>query len=79
MNSTRLTADAPLLVALNPGASLAARLARVTANAVHALVTWQQRARSRYHLSQIDERMRRDIGLGCADVYRELRKPFWIS
>lgn len=79
MNSTRLTVDEPLLVTLNPGASLATRLVLAATLSLHAIVTWQQRARSRHHLSQIDERMRRDIGLGSADIYRELRKPFWIA
>jgi uncharacterized protein YjiS (DUF1127 family) len=41
------------------------------------LAEWQERARSRYLLQQLDGRMLRDIGLSRADVYRECAKYFW--
>lgn len=41
------------------------------------LVLWQDRARQRAHLASLDDRMRRDIGLGRVEVAREASKPFW--
>ena len=46
---------------------------------VDQLLTWQQRARDRQALSQLDEHMRHDIGLSAADVEHESSKPFWRS
>ncbi len=44
---------------------------------VNHLVTWQIRARERKHLSSMDDRMLRDVGLSRVDVMREASKPFW--
>lgn len=68
-------ADAPLeLVA-------ASRPARSFDNAVlrlwDTLVIWSERARQRRHLSQLDERMLKDIGLSYGDIWSEIHKPFW--
>lgn len=41
------------------------------------LVDWQERAEQRHHLAEMDERMRKDIGVSYADVLREADKPFW--
>lgn len=39
---------------------------------------WMQRDRERHMLSEIDDRMLRDIGLDRADVLAEAAKPFWV-
>lgn len=41
------------------------------------LQLWQERARQRRQLAQLDDRMLRDIGVGHADAYRESQKWFW--
>lgn len=40
---------------------------------------WQDRARSRRQLADLDDRLLRDIGLSRADVSRETTKPFWTD
>ena len=45
--------------------------------ATDAILTWHERARSRVHLSQLDERALRDLGLTRRDVMVETSKPFW--
>ena len=40
---------------------------------------WQKRDEMRRHLSQMDHRLREDVGLTSADIRREVEKPFWIS
>lgn len=60
-------------------ASLLTRFAHAMISGFATLAAWQQRARERHNLAAMDERLRRDIGIGNADTYRELRKPFWIS
>jgi len=49
----------------------------VAVGAVTALLAWQERARARSMLLQMDERQLKDIGLSRADVAREAGKPFW--
>jgi uncharacterized protein YjiS (DUF1127 family) len=41
------------------------------------LLSWQERARQRYDLQQLDDHMLRDLGLSRADVVAEITKPFW--
>ena len=51
--------------------------ARPFAKLLQQVAQWQKRARSRYLLQQLDDRMLRDIGLSRSDVYRECAKYFW--
>ena len=46
---------------------------------VTGLLKWQERARQRYHLTALDDRTLKDIGLSRAEVYQEARKMFWIG
>lgn len=41
------------------------------------LLLWLEVARQRHALSELDDRMLRDIGASRADVERECRRPFW--
>jgi len=41
------------------------------------LFTWLDRARQRRHLSELDDRLLRDIGLSGAEVDHEVSRPFW--
>ncbi len=38
---------------------------------------WVARIRQRRSLAELDDRLRRDIGLSAADVASEAAKPFW--
>ena len=55
-------------------AAAATRLVRL---AVHQLLVWDERQRSRRQLMALDRHLRRDIGLGHAEIDRELRRFFW--
>lgn len=44
---------------------------------IDLLLEWQERARQRYALRSMDDRMLRDIGLSRADIEGESSKPFW--
>jgi uncharacterized protein YjiS (DUF1127 family) len=46
-------------------------------NLLSQVVQWQERARSRHLLRQLDDRMLRDVGLSRCDVDRECTKHFW--
>jgi uncharacterized protein YjiS (DUF1127 family) len=41
------------------------------------LLLWQERARQRRQLQNLNDRMLRDIGLTRGDVLAESSKPFW--
>ena len=58
-------------------ASLWAAIERRLVAFFETLAAWQDRAAQRHHLSQLDERVLRDVGLRRANVRRELEKPFW--
>ncbi|EIK55057.1 hypothetical protein YO5_19887 [Stutzerimonas stutzeri TS44] len=38
---------------------------------------WQQRARSRRQLAQLDARLLADTGISPSERQEELRRPFW--
>ncbi len=38
-----------------------------------------QRAIQRRQLSELDDRLLRDIGISKAEAYRETQKPFWFK
>jgi uncharacterized protein YjiS (DUF1127 family) len=44
---------------------------------VDTLLAWQDRARQRYRLAELDDRMLADIGVGRAAAANEAAKPFW--
>ena len=44
---------------------------------VDQLLTWQDRARERAHLRDLNDHMMKDLGLSRADIDREAGKPFW--
>ncbi len=44
---------------------------------VDTLLAWQDRARQRYRLAELDDRMLADIGVGRAAAAHEAAKPFW--
>jgi uncharacterized protein YjiS (DUF1127 family) len=39
--------------------------------------SWLDRARQRRHLSQLDDRLLRDIGVSRAEVEHEISRRFW--
>lgn len=41
------------------------------------VMTWHERHCQRRHLSGLDDRLLKDIGLSRADIESEVRKPFW--
>jgi len=46
---------------------------------VHTLFKWQERAQQRKQLAEMGDHLRADMGLTCADVWREAEKPFWTK
>jgi uncharacterized protein YjiS (DUF1127 family) len=44
-----------------------------------ALAAWWERAKQRDELAQLDAWSRRDLGVGDADVWNEVRRPFWVE
>lgn len=53
-------------------------LRRLITDVFATVLEWQERARQRRQLSELDERMLQDIGVTRADVDREIAKPFWV-
>lgn len=58
------------LVIITPSIAWLARLP-------HTLRLWQQRARSRRQLAQLDARLLADAGISPSERQEELRRPFW--
>jgi uncharacterized protein YjiS (DUF1127 family) len=53
------------------------RIPAAAARAFEILLRWQRRANERHALTQLDDRMLRDLGLSRSEIARESRKPFW--
>lgn len=56
---------------------LAAQTWRAISGGLVTALDWHERARQRRTLSELDDRMLRDLGLTRSDVYKECRKHFW--
>jgi uncharacterized protein YjiS (DUF1127 family) len=67
----------PIPMPAPPNARGSAASPRLLTNLVSQVVQWQERARSRHLLQQLDDRMLRDVGLSRSDVDRECAKHFW--
>ena len=52
-------------------------LGALIVNAMDTVLDWQDRARQRHHLGEMDDHLLRDIGLSRADLEYESSKPFW--
>jgi uncharacterized protein YjiS (DUF1127 family) len=52
-------------------------LGRLASRAFDVILRWEDRARGRRELAQLDDRLLRDIGLNRIDAIREADKPFW--
>ena len=52
-------------------------LSALLVKASDTLLDWQDRARQRHRLSEMDDHLLRDIGLSRADLEHETAKPFW--
>ncbi|MBB2496665.1 DUF1127 domain-containing protein [Aquipseudomonas ullengensis] len=44
---------------------------------IASLLLWNQRARTRRQLAQLDDRQLGDIGISTAERMEEVSKPFW--
>ncbi len=57
-------------------AALSARTFAVMKKMVAAALAWQDRARDRRALAELDDRTLADVGLTRADVARQMARPF---
>lgn len=76
MNTTSFKSGAGL-IRRTPTASQGAR--GLMNRSINVLLLWNERARQRQHLSRLDDRLIKDMGITHADVEAEIRKPFWKS
>jgi uncharacterized protein YjiS (DUF1127 family) len=56
---------------------LGRRLAAWTRRAIELVLGWQEVARQRRSLLELDDRLLKDIGITRADALREASRPFW--
>jgi uncharacterized protein YjiS (DUF1127 family) len=62
-------------LARSVGGDIAAALDRV----LEVPFVWADRVAERRHLAELDDHMRKDIGLTRADLHEVTDKPFWRS
>jgi len=61
-----------------PAALAAPRGLRAAFQSIRKRVAeWRERAEQRRHLSGMNDRMLKDVGISRADAVREASKPFW--
>ena len=62
----------------NPAADISLKgLNTLIVKATDTVLDWQERARQRHRLGEMDDHLLRDIGLSRADLEHEAAKPFW--
>ena len=62
----------------NPAADISLRgLSTLIVKVTDTVLDWQDRARQRHRLGEMDDHLLRDIGLSRADLEYESSKPFW--
>lgn len=59
--------------------SFASEVAAVVDRILETPLVWIARAAERRHLSDLDDRQLRDVGLSRVDLAAEIEKPFWRS
>ncbi len=64
-------------IAARSSHALRAKIRTIGIGIMTVVFEWQERAEQRHRLAELDERMRKDIGLSWADISREASKPFW--
>jgi uncharacterized protein YjiS (DUF1127 family) len=61
-----------------PGLDISLKgLSGLIVKATDTVLDWQERARQRHRLGEMDDHLLRDIGLSRADLEHEAAKPFW--
>ena len=48
-----------------------------SARFLNVLLDWQERARARRLMADLDDRLLADMGIGRAEAFTEAEKPFW--
>jgi uncharacterized protein YjiS (DUF1127 family) len=75
---TRRRGDAAIIAKLGTNTVRSNRGREPTRDSWLALVhTWYQRRRSHILLSQLDDRLLKDVGLTYCEAEHEANKPFW--
>lgn len=69
--------DSPDGQLIGYGRDLWRRLRRGVLSAATVLLQWQELARDRRRLQDLDDRMLKDIGISRADALHEASRPFW--
>jgi uncharacterized protein YjiS (DUF1127 family) len=78
IQKTRALSGLRTTVRFNPAADISLKgLNTLIVNAMDTVLDWQERARQRHHLGEMDDHLLRDIGLSRADLEHESSKPFW--
>jgi uncharacterized protein YjiS (DUF1127 family) len=67
----------PIPVPARPNIRGSAASSQLLTNLVNKVAQWQERARGRHLLQQLDDRMLHDVGLSRSDVDCECAKHFW--
>ena len=78
IQKTRALSGLRIAARSTPAADISLKgLSTLIVNAMDTVLDWQDRARQRRHLGEMDDHLLRDIGLSRADLEYESSKPFW--
>ncbi|MDJ0955390.1 MAG: DUF1127 domain-containing protein [Arenicellales bacterium] len=77
MNHTICKPNDSPLVAVSGSSHLGSNVRSLVTRAVNTVFEWNRRSRQRRHLSTLDDRFLRDMGISGEQARAEFRKPFW--
>ena len=78
IQKTRALSGLRTATRFNPGLDISVKgFSGLIVKATDTVLDWQERARQRHRLGEMDDHLLRDIGLSRADLEHEAAKPFW--
>lgn len=77
MNTTIYKSNNSPVVATSASTFKGLDLSSLVVQAMKTVLEWNRRSRQRRHLSTLDDRFLRDMGISGAQARAEFSKPFW--
>ena len=77
MNTTTFKSNDSPFIGVSEPTDVGSTVRRLATKAIDTVYEWNRRSRQRKHLSTLDDRFLRDMGISGEQARAEFGKPFW--